>query len=63
MVSVRATLQGTVEFMAKTASVTTASVRTSAERSVEVTVTVRAAAASVRTAGLGSSASLPGHVT
>lgn len=63
MDSVLASHLGTVVFMAKTVSVTTVSARTSVERSVEVTVTVHADAASVRRAGSGSCASSPGLVT
>lgn len=63
MDSVLATHLGTVAFMAKTVSVTTVSVRTSVERSVEVTVTVHVDAASARRAGLESYASSPGPVT
>lgn len=63
MDSVLATHLGTVVFTAKTASVTTVSVRTSMERFVEVTVTVHVDAASVRRAGSGSSVSSPGLVT
>lgn len=63
MDSVLATHLGTVEFMAKTVSVTTVSVRTSVERSVEVTVTVHVDGASARRAGLESCASSPGLVT
>lgn len=62
MDSVLATHLGTVVFMAKTVSATTVSVRTSVERSVEVTVTVHVDGASVRRAGLGSCASSPGLV-
>lgn len=61
--SVNATHLGTVVFMAKTVSAMTVSVRTSAERSAEVTVSVHADAASARRDGSGSCASSPGHVT
>lgn len=63
MDSVLATHLGTVAFMAKTVSVMTVSVRTSVERSVEVTVTVHVDAASARRVGLESCASSPGLVT
>lgn len=63
MDSVLASHLGTAVFMAKTVSVTTVSARTSVERSVEVTVTVRADAAFARRAGSGSCASSPGLVT
>ncbi|KAK1903188.1 Integrin beta-like protein 1 [Dissostichus eleginoides] len=53
----------TVVLLAKTVSVTTVSARTSVGMSVEVTVTVRADAASARRAGSGSCASSQGHVT
>lgn len=63
MDSVFATHLGTAGSTAKTVSVTIVSVRTSVERSVEVTVTVHADAASVRWAGSGSCASSRGLVT